>query len=156
MAIVFEDFLMTTPLPHQAFVSELHKKLTENGCKFEIKSAKNGYVVSYRWDNKTIMNWVFRKSGILARIYGDNVNRYEAVIEELPESMHKIMTGASDCKQLQNPPQCNSTCVKGMIFHIDGDIHKKCRYNGMFFPLSKETERYIEKLIFSELSVRQA
>ncbi|MET3573981.1 hypothetical protein ABID13_005649 [Enterocloster citroniae] len=41
---------------------------------------------------KTVMDWVFRKSGVLALIYGDNAGKYEDIITSLPADMRKKMT----------------------------------------------------------------
>ena len=72
--IEFEEFLASVSEQNQEFVKELHNQLMESGCKIEIKSAKSGYMVSYLYHKKTIANYVFRKKGMLARIYGVHVN----------------------------------------------------------------------------------
>jgi len=155
MAITFEDFLMAVPEEHQSFVSGLHERLTDQGCNIVIKEAKRGYAVSYKWENKTIMNWVFRKSGVLARIYGDHVGKYETAVVELPPDMQAKMTNARDCKKLFDQ-ECSDTCVAGLVYNLNGETYKKCRNDGMFFLLSDETALHIQKLVFSELSERQA
>ena len=66
----FKEFLSAVAPEHQAFVEKLNTKLIEQGCVLVIKEAKSGYAASYQLEKKTVMNWVFRKSGILARIYG--------------------------------------------------------------------------------------
>ncbi len=71
----FKEFLSAVAPEHKAFVDQLNNKLLEKGCDLVIKEAKSGYTASYQLDKKTIMNWVFRKSGILARIYGDNAGK---------------------------------------------------------------------------------
>lgn len=155
MAISFETFLTTVPEEHQAFVTKLHEQLIEQGCAINIKEAKSGYVVSYQWEKKTIMNWIFRKTGMLARIYGDNVGQYESVIGSLPADMQKKMTGSRDCKRLYDPSACISTCVMGLIYNFEGETYKKCRNDGMFFPMSDKTGPYIQDLICAELNARK-
>lgn len=59
----FEDFIAAVAAENQEFVRELHAKLTELGCKMEVKAAKSGFVVSYSLNRKTIANYVFRKKG---------------------------------------------------------------------------------------------
>ena len=156
MAITYEDFLMTVPVAHQVFVAGLHDHLIGLGCKLNLKAAKSGYVVSYQWNKKTIMNWVFRKAGVLARLYGDNAGRYESVIAALPADMQKKMTGASDCKRLHDSAPCSSRCVMGMVYNLNVDIYKKCRYDGMFFLLTAESGPHIKELASSEISARKA
>ena len=65
----FEDFIAAVAAENQEFVRELHAKLTDLGCKMEVKAAKSGFVVSYSLNRKTIANYVFRKKGMIARIY---------------------------------------------------------------------------------------
>lgn len=156
MATAFEDFLITVPDEHKPFVSNLHEQLTKQGCTISIKEAKSGYTVSYQWEKKTVMNWVFRKSGILARIYGDNMRQYEAVIAALPADMQDKMMGSRDCKRLIDPSECSPTCVKGFVYTINENTYKKCRNDGMFFLLSDETGPHIEKLITAEVLARQS
>lgn len=155
MPISFSDFLATVPEEQRDFVSSLHVRLTENGCTIRIKEAKSGYAVSYLWENRTMMNWVFRKSGILVRIYGDHSDQYESVIAALPVDMQKKMTGSRDCKRLKDPSACSNTCVMGFVYDLDGTIHQKCRNDGMLFPLFDKTSLHIQSLLDAELAVRQ-
>lgn len=37
----------------------------------------------------------------------------------------------------------NETCVKGFIYALNGETHKKCRNDGMFFLLTDETAEHI-------------
>ncbi len=156
MSVVFEDFLKNVPEVNRAFVSNIHDELLGQGCKLDIKEAKSGYAASYRWDKKTVMNWVFRKTGMLARIYGDNVRRYEAEIAALPADMQAKMTASRDCKRLLNPSECSDTCVMGFVYNLDGNTYKKCRNDGMFFNLSDKTAPHIQKLVCAEVAARKA
>jgi hypothetical protein len=156
MADSFGDFLKNVPEEHKGFVSELHQRLTEQGCTANIKEAKSGYTVSYQWNKKSVMNWVFRKSGILARIYGDNVRHYESAIAALSPVMQKQMTDSRDCKRLIDPTVCSDTCVKGFVYNLGGNTYKKCRNDGMFFLLSSETASHIQALVEAEVSARKS
>jgi hypothetical protein len=156
MADLFNDFLNNVPEEHKSFVSSLHNRLTEQGCAANMKEAKSGYTVSYQWNKKTVMNWVFRKSGILARIYGDNVRHYENFIAALPPVMQNQMTSSRDCKRLFDPSACSDTCVKGFVYKLGGNSYKKCRNDGMFFLLSDETASHIQTLIEAEVAVRKS
>ena len=153
--ISFKDFLSTVVLEHQTTVEDLHNKLIELGCDLVIKEAKSGYVASYQLEKKTVMNWVFRKSGIMARIYGDNVGKYEDIIASLPAEMQKKMIASRDCKRLIDPTACSATCVKGFIYDLNGNIQKKCRNDGMFFLLTSGIAGYINKLVCAEVVARK-
>ncbi len=155
MVIAFEDFLKSVPEEYKSFVSDLHGRLIGQGCTAVIKQAKSGYTVSYQWDARTVMNWVFRKAGMLARIYGDNVPKYETEIAALPAEMQEKMTTSRDCKRLLDPAACSDTCVKGFVYSLNGNTYKKCRNDGMFFPLSGNTAPHIQKLVCSEVAARK-
>ena len=47
MAITYDDFLKVVETNNLPFVNEVHKLFLDNGCKMEIKEAKQGYVVTY-------------------------------------------------------------------------------------------------------------
>ena len=112
----FKEFLSAVAPEYQSFVEKLNNKLIEQGCDLVIKEAKSGYAASYQLEKKTVMNWVFRKSGVLARIYGDNAGKYEDIIASLPAEMQKKMTTSRDCKRLIDPTACSDTCVKGFVY----------------------------------------
>ena len=153
--VSFKDFLSAVAPEHQAFVEKLHNKLIEQGCELVIKEAKSGYAASYQLKKKTVMNWVFRKSGVLARVYGDNVSKYEDTIASLPADMQKKMTASRDCKRLIDPDACSPTCVKGFVYTLNGDKHKKCRNDGMFFLLTDESAEHIAGLVCAEVAMRK-
>jgi len=152
----FKEFLLTVTPEHQAFVEKLNNKLIEQGCGLVIKEAKSGYAASYQLDKKTVMNWVFRKTGVWARIYGDNASKYENTIASLPADMQKKMTTSRDCKRLIDPTACSDTCVKGFVYALNGDTYKKCRNDGMLFLLTNETAEHIAGLVCAEVNVRRS
>ena len=152
----FKEFLSAVAPEYQSFVEKLNNKLIEQGCDLVIKEAKSGYAASYQLEKKTVMNWVFRKSGVLARIYGDNAGKYEEIIASLPAEMQKKMTASRDCKRLIEPTACSDTCVKGFVYTLNGDTHKKCRNDGMFFLLTNETAEHIATLTCAEVTVRKS
>lgn len=154
--VLFKSFLSAVAPEHQAFVEELNNKLIKQGCDLVIKEAKSGYAASYQFEKKTVMNWVFRKSGVLARIYGDNASKYESTIAALPDDMQKKMTTSRDCKRLIDTNACSETCVKGIVYVLNGDTHKKCRNDGMFFLLTNETAAHIAKLVCAEINARKS
>jgi hypothetical protein len=152
----FQEFLSAVAPEYQAFVEKMNDKLIEQGCDLVIKEAKSGYTASYQLEKKTIMNWVFRKAGVLARIYGDNVGKYEDIVASLPDDMQKKMITSRDCKRLIDPNECSSTCVKGFVYSLNGDTYKKCRNDGMFFLLTDETAEHIAGLVCAEVTVRKS
>ena len=152
----FKEFLSAIPPEHQAFVEKLNSRLIDQGCDLVIKEAKSGYTASYLLEKKTVMNWVFRKTGVYARIYGDNAGRYEDIIASLPADMQKKMTASRDCKRLIDPSACSDTCVKGFVYALNGIIYKKCRNDGMFFRLTNETAEHIARLVCAEVNVRKS
>ena len=151
-----KEFLSAVAPEYQPFVEKLNDKLIEQGCSLVIKEAKSGCTASYQLEKKTVMNWVFRKSGLLARIYGDHAGRYEDIIASLPAAMQQEMTTARDCKRLIDPAACSDTCVKGFVYTLNGETHKKCRNDGMFFLLTNETAEFIAGLICAEVAVRKS
>ncbi len=154
--IAFSDFISAVSAEHRAFVQSLHEQLIELGCDLMIKEAKSGYAASYKCENKTVMNWVFRKSGILARIYGDHAGRYEDILAGLPAAMQNKMTASRDCKRLLDPAACSDTCVKGFIYELNGSTLKKCRNDGMFFPLTDESAEHIARIVCAEVTTRRS
>jgi hypothetical protein len=152
----FKEFMSAVAPEHHTFVEKLNNKLIEQGCDLVIKEVKSGYAASYQLEKRTVMNWVFRKSGILARIYGDNASKYEDIIASLPADMQKKMTTSRDCKRLIDPNACSDTCVKGFVYGLNGDTYKKCRNDGMFFLLTNETAEHIAGLVCAEVTVRKS
>ena len=152
----FKEFLSAIAPEHQVFVEKLNTELIEQGCDLVIKEAKSGYPASYKLEKKTVMNWVFRKTGVFARIYGDNAGKYEDIIASLPADMQKKMTTSRDCKRLIDPNACSDTCVKGFVYALNGDTYRKCRNDGMFFLLTNETAEHIAGLVCAEVIVRKS
>lgn len=152
----FNEFLLTVAPEHQVFVEKLNQKLIEQGCDLVVKKAKSGYTVTYQLKKKSVMNWVFRKVGILARIYGDNACKDSDIITSLPTNMQTKMTKSRDCVRLIDPNACSPVCVRGFIYTLNGDTHKKCRNDGMLFQLTNENAEHIDKLVSKEVSVRKS
>lgn len=147
----FEDFISTVDGDASEFITELHNELTASGCKIEVKEAKSGYVVSYLYNKKTLLNYVFRKKGIIARIYGNHVIDYMEFLDTLPDGMVKAIQDAPDCKRLLNPRDCNPKCAMGNDFILRGQRHQKCRYSAFMFLLCEENNPFIKSFIKSEL-----
>ena len=153
----FEDFIICVDPKDQGFALETHEYMLQNGCKLKMTSAKNGYVVSYQHGKKkrVIMNFVFRKSGLVTRIYGDFVGLYPDYLEALPEKMMKSIEKAPGCKRFESPPRCSEKC-SGYVFTIKESQHAKCRYNCFMFEVDDESKPYILEFLEKELEMRNS
>ena len=154
----FSDFLNNVDIFYKDFVIDLDNFLNESKAKLKIELAKNGYVVSYIHpkDKRTIFNYVFRKSGVILRIYADNLNKYINVIENLPEKTLKKSLSAGDCKRLIDPTKCNSRCQMGYDFTIAGSRYQKCRFNCFMIPLNDENIPHLREFIEKEVIARNS
>lgn len=146
----FQDFLGSVDGENQQFVSSLHDELTELGCKIDVKSAKSGYVVSYLLNKKTIANYVFRKKGLMVRIYANHIAQYMEVLDTLPDGMVQAIRGAGVCKRLVNPADCNQKCSMGYDFILKGEHLQKCRNSAFMFLLNEESRPYVKAILLNE------
>jgi hypothetical protein len=155
--IKFEDFLKDVNPAYHEFVAGLQDYLLENGCGVKMDIAKSGYLVSYSDRNKrVIMNFVFRKVGLVTRIYGDAVNRYNDFVETLPEGMVKAIEKAPECKRMADFTKCNPKCRMGYDFTLRGVRRQKCQYNSFMFPVNGENNPFIRTFLEKELNARMA
>lgn len=150
--IGFDDFIASVPVENQEFVKELHDKLIDLGCKIEIKTAKSGYMVSYIYNKKTVANYVFRKKGMLVRIYGVHVNEYEKILETLPDEMISALQKAPICKRLADPNDCNPRCSMGYDFWLKGEHYQKCRNSAFLFLVCPQNNPSIQSLLLNEVN----
>lgn len=146
----FQDFLSSVDEKNQTFVSDLHDELTELGCKIDVKPAKSGYVVSYSLNKKTIANYVFRKKGLIARIYAGHISQYMEILDTLPDEMVRSIQKAPICKRLVNPAACNQKCSMGYDFILKGERLQKCRNNAFMFLLDEESKPFVKSLLLHE------
>lgn len=146
----FQDFLASVDQENQAFVSEVHNELTGLGCKIDIKDAKSGYVVSYRLNKKTIANYVFRKKGLIARIYADHIVRYMEALDDLPDEMARSIRKAPVCRRLADPSACNPKCSMGYDFVLRGERLQKCRNGAFMLLINEESRPYVRSLLLHE------
>lgn len=149
----FQDFLSSIDEDNQKFVSDLHNELSAHGCKVEVKPAKSGYVVSYNLNKKTIANYVFRKKGLLARIYAGHIAQYMDVLDTLPDEMVQAIREAPVCKRLVDPTACNQKCSMGYDFILRGERLQRCRNNAFFFLLTEESKPFVKTLLLHEVKV---
>lgn len=147
-------FLNDIPANLQGFVIDLNDFLLEKECKRKFKTAKNGFVTSYLKPktDKTLLNYVFRKTGVKMRIYAAGIGGYDSILNDFPEKMKKEIIKACDCKKLIGGI-CSPTCPAGYTFTMDSAEYKKCRYMAFFHNLDEESSEYILKLLQSELAM---
>lgn len=151
----FKDFITSVAEENQDFIKELHEKLMEMGCKIDIKSARSGYVVSYSLDKKTVLNYVFRKKGMLVRIYGAHAHQYTEVLDTLPDEMVQAVLAAPPCKRMLDPDACNPKCSMGYDFRLKGEHCQKCRSSAFMFLVCPQNNLYIQSLLLSEVEMRE-
>ena len=101
-----------------------------------------------------MLNLLFRKKGLLVRIYADNHYKYADFIGSLPEQMQKEIGKASNCKRLLNPEDCSSNCVMGFDFFIGKNHYQKCKYSCFQFAVNDESIPFITKFIENECRER--
>jgi len=152
--ITFNQFLEAVAADHQAFIENLHNSLIERGCKVTFEEKKNGFLASYKYGKppKSVLNFLFRKHGMLIRIYGENVNKYENFLGTLPQELAQSIATSGDCKRITNNT-CSPKC-KGYDFMIGSERFQKCRYNCFELLVSDQNNPYIETFVNHELSER--
>ncbi|MCL2372450.1 MAG: hypothetical protein FWC78_03510 [Defluviitaleaceae bacterium] len=154
--ITFEEFFESVDDQNRSFVQNFHKYMMENGCKVAFELKKNGYLASYKYGKpiRTVMNFVFRKEGMLARIYGEHISKYPAFLESLPQQMLQHLSSAGDCKRLTSNT-CSPKCI-GYDFKIFNQHYQKCRYNCFEFLMTNESRPSIQQFVEHELDARMA
>ena len=156
MAIMYDDFIKSVEKDNVGFVNDLHKVIIDVGCKIEIKEAKSGYLVTYFYTKGkskiALMNYVFRKSGMLARIYARHIDEYQEVLDSLPDDMKKSVRESGDCKRLNGISECSPTCTAGYDFILDSTRYMKCKNGAFFWKVNTQSTSYIKTIIERELS----
>lgn len=92
-----------------------------------------------------------RKTGMKLRIYPEHIQEYQISLDRFPEKVKKEIKKSSVCKRLINPDDCNSKCVMGFTFVLDGEKYQKCRYMAFQPTLSEENNPYIRQFLEKEL-----
>ena len=69
----FEDFLINVEDAYKEFVNNINKQLLIKDYIIKIESKASGLFVSYSHPKtkRGILNFLFRKKGLLVRIYGE-------------------------------------------------------------------------------------
>ena len=150
----FEDFISLVDSDNQLFVTKLHMELTDKGCKIQVKEAKSGYAVAYLLNKKTLANYVFRKKGLILRIYANHINDYMEILDDLPNEMIVSVKKAPVCKCLIDPATYNQKCAKGYDFILKGERQQKCRYHAFMFLVNDESKPFIHNFVINEVMAR--
>lgn len=148
----FEEFAVAVDNDCVDFVTGLHRGFTDAGCKIEVKEAKSGYVASYLLNKKTVANYVFRKKGLVIRIYANHITDYMGFLDTLPGDMIAAIKKVPDCKRLLDPTACNSKCAMGYVFLLDGERFQKCRSNAFMFLVCEQSKPFIKDFLQHELA----
>ena len=154
--IAFEAFFETVPPQDMPAVMHLHENLLKQGCTCEIKEAKSGYVASYAYGKRVLLNYVFRKKGLVMRIYADCVQQYADMLAGLPDAMKKAVTKAPNCRRMEDLSKCNQHCPMGYAFELDGEHLQKCRYNCFLLLMDEQSTPYLQDIVQRELDCRKA
>lgn len=147
---MFHDFLDSVTDDNKEFVSGLHDELTKLGCKADVKLAKSGYVVSYILNKKTIANYVFRKKGLIARIYASHIGQFMEILDTLPDEMAHTIQEAPICKRMVDPTACNQKCPMGYNLLLKGEHLQRCRNSAFMFLIQESSRPFVKSLILNE------
>jgi len=152
----FTSFLESVPQDQHGFVMKLHEYMLNNNCAVGIKEAKNGYVASYTHitDKRVTANYVFRKKGLIMRLYADNIQQYADYLQELPQDLKNDIASAPPCKRMIDPGACNPRCLQGFDFFLNGARHQKCRNSCFMILVAEKNNRFLENLVRHELKQR--
>ena len=145
-----DDFFKEVEPAHQAFAKNMHEMLTMSGYKTKIESKASGLFVSYSHPKtkRSLLNFVFRKIGLLARLYPDNASSRFSM-DNLPASMEEELDKAPDCKM------CSEKCIKGNKFLLHGQAYDKCRYNSFLFVVTEESKPVLTEWIEKEVNPKE-
>ena len=152
--ISYEQFLETVEASNQPFVQGLHDYMLANGCVATYEEKKSGLLASYKIGKpkKALLNIIFRKKGMLVRIYGEKTGGYSGFLNALPEEMVQSIDKAGECKRLVHGT-CSPKC-SGYDITINGKHFQKCRYSAFEFLVTDESKPYIQSFIENEVKQR--
>lgn len=150
----FEQFIEAVDTDNKPFVLELHNHLIASGCKAAFEEKKAGYVASYKIGKpqKALLNFVFKKNGLMCRVYGERIGSYPEFFDNLPKAMLGSIQKAGVCKRLTENG-CNPKCI-GYDFMIGGEHFQKCRYSCFEFLMTDESNPFIKTFALNEVAKR--
>ena len=153
----FFDFLEEVSNEYRRFVTEVHEKLLQKGCKVKISSTKKyPFQVAYTMpkSRKGILNFYLRKKGLEVRITIVDPEKHSDVLTRLPEVMVSQIDKKGICRKCEGL-KCLDSCT-GFDFYI-GEIHyQRCRFDCFQFDVDTESIPFYFELLESELRERQA
>jgi len=152
----FGQFLETVDNNYKDFTEKTNANLLSNGYISKIESKANGYFVSYshQKSKRSLLNFLFRKSGLICRIYPENVDRHHEIVHSLPDKMVQEINKAAKCKRFLNPDDCWDKCLGGYDFNIKDTNYKRCRYSCFQFLVTDESMSYIDDMVRKEIECR--
>ena len=152
--ISFEQFIQAVDEGNKSFVEDLHAYLLENGCKVTFEEKKNGFLASYKLGKppRALMNFLFRKQGMLTRIYGEHISSYSDFLNSLPRAMVASVEKAGTCKRITQGT-CSPKCI-GYDFMIGESHFQKCRYSCFEFLMTNESNPFIKEFVEREIKER--
>jgi len=154
--ISFEQFLEALDANSLDFALSLNDYMINNGCKGTFEEKKSGLLGSYKHTKtkKSVINVLFRKQGLIVRIYGENIGSYSDFLNTLPEKMVQEIERAGACGHLTNNG-CSTKC-KGYDFTIRNQHFQKCRYSCFEFLVNDESKEYVKAFVENETQARLA
>ena len=154
----FDDFLSAVSADYKDFVLKINEILQNCSYKTKIENKASGFFVSYSHPKtkRNLLNFLFRKNGLLVRLYADNFNKYSDFLDRLPEKMEKEIAKGVLCKRLINPNDCNPKCIMGYDFFIRDANYKKCRYSCFQFAVNSDSIPVLSEFIENERKERVA
>ena len=152
--VSFEQFMEAVDADNKPFVEDLHAYLLENGCKVAFEEKKSGFLASYKYGKpqRVVMNFVFRKNGMMTRIYGERISGYPDFLNSLPSEMIDSIKSAGICKRLAHGT-CSPKCA-GYDFTIGTEHFQKCRYSCFEFLMTSKSNPFIREFAEHELKGR--
>ena len=152
--IIFEQFIEAVDEDNKSFVEDLHAFMLEKGCKVAFEEKKSGFLASYKFGKppRALMNFLFRKQGMLTRIYGENVNSYPDFLNSLPKEMVASVEKSGTCKRITQGT-CSPKCI-GYDFMIGQSHFQKCRYSCFEFLMTNESNHFIKEFVEREIAER--
>ena len=154
----YSDFFLEVPDKNKDFVTEIHELLTNSEYKLKIEPKAIGYMATYSHPKTkhSLLNFVFRKTGLHIRLYGNNYSKYQDILDILPQSMIAQMQKAGDCPRLLGESKCMPKCAMGYDFKIGGTHFQKCRIGCFFLLVDDESTPLLLEMVKREKQERDA
>ena len=143
---MFDEFMKAVDPQHKGFVEATHNELIANGYKITIESKASGFFVTYKHPKtkRSLLNFLFRKKGLLARLYP--VNKATAIPNDITAEMVQEIDKNPTCKK------CSEKCPKGYKFTIDGQDYDKCWYGAFLLTVTQGSKPILTKWIQDEIT----